>query len=49
MSEVNISPTRSAGATDSLALVNVDGVTIIGDGVDEPLIALGIAWRHQRR
>ena len=29
------------GAVDSLALVNVDGVTIVGDGVDVPLSATG--------
>lgn len=27
--------------TPSLALVNVDGVTIVGDGVDEPLSSVG--------
>lgn len=43
MSDVNLSPTRSSGATDSLALVNVDGKTIVGDGVEQPLIAVGIA------
>ena len=39
----NVTIGTGPGAVDSLALVNVDGVTIVGDGVDNPLRATGTA------